>query len=125
VASASVVQTEWPFTLPCGYLDADGTLHCEGIMRRATAYDEIAPLKDPRVVANNGYLVIILLARVIVRLGTLDELNPRMVEQFFASDLAYLQNLYSRMNGYEDDRLIVTCPHCEAEFEVETLGLGE
>lgn len=125
MASAGAVQTEWPFTLPCGYLDADGTLHHEGVMRRATAYDEIAPLKDPRVVANNGYLVIILLSRVIVRLGTLEDLNPRIVEQFFASDLAYLQDLYTRMNGYEDDRLVVSCPHCAGEFEVETAGLGE
>ncbi len=125
MASPELLRTEWPFTLPCGYVDAEGTLHRDGVMRRATAYDEITPLKDPRVVANSGYLVIILLSRVIVRLGTLEDLNPRMVEGFFASDLAYLQDLYTKMNGYGDERLLVACPHCEGEFEVEAAGLGE
>jgi hypothetical protein len=80
-----------PFTLPRGYVDPDGGLHRDGVMRAATAFDEIAPLKDPRVQANPGYLVIILLARVITRLGTLGDLTPRTVEGFFAADLAYLQ----------------------------------
>ncbi|HEX8831609.1 MAG TPA: hypothetical protein VF705_10605, partial [Longimicrobium sp.] len=86
-----MLQTEFPFTLPCGYADREGTLHREGVMRLATANDEIAPLRDPRVQANPGYLVVILLARVVTRLGTLPQVNPGVVEGLFAADLAYLQ----------------------------------
>jgi hypothetical protein len=118
------LQTEFPFTLPCGYLDTDGALHREGLMRMATAYDEIAPLKDPRVQSNAGYLVIILLSRVISRLGALEQLNPKVVESLFAADLAYLQDFYQRINGNGHSRLLVACPHCQGEFEVETAGVG-
>lgn len=119
-----VMQTEFPFTLPRGYVDAEGNLHREGIMRLATAYDEIAPLKDPRVQANPGYLVIILLARVITRLGGLQQINPKVIESLFASDLAYLQDLYRRLNDYGHNRMEVTCPHCEEKFELELPGMG-
>jgi hypothetical protein len=118
-------QTEFPFTLPQGYVDSDGTVHQEGMMRLATAYDEITPLQDPRVQRNSGYLVIILLSRVITRLGTLDNINPRMIESFFAADLAYLQDLYQRINQNGHTRLRVACPHCQGEFEVEALPSGE
>lgn len=119
------LQTEFPFTLPCGYVDQDGTLHREGVMRMATAYDEIAPLRDPRVQTNPGYLVLILLARVVTRLGTLQQLNPKVMEGLFAADLAYLQDLYQRINTQGHSRLLVTCPHCQGDFEVETGSLGE
>lgn len=119
-----MLQTEFPFTLPRGYVDAEGNLHREGIMRLATAYDEIAPMKDPRVQANPGYLVIILLSRVIVRLGTLDHVNPKIIEGLFAADMAYLQDFYQRINEYGHNRIAVTCPHCEGTFEVEVDGLG-
>jgi hypothetical protein len=117
--------TEVPFTLPRGYVDEDGGLHRDGVMRAATAFDEIAPLKDPRVQANPGYLVIILLARVITRLGTLPDLTPRTVEGFFAADLAYLQELYNRLNDPSAGRLLVACPHCNGEFEVDAGSPGE
>lgn len=119
------LQTEFSFTLPRGYVDQEGDLHREGIMRLATAYDEIAPMKDPRVQANPGYLVIILLSRVITRLGTLQQLNPKMVEGFFAADLAYLQDFYQRINETGSNRIGVNCPHCEKDFEVEVAGPGE
>ncbi len=119
------LQTEHPFTLPRGYLDAEGNLHCEGVMRLATANDEIAPMKDPRVQANPGYLVIILLSRVITRLGTLDHLNPKVIEGMFAGDLAYLQDLYRRLNEHGHNRIAVSCPHCQGDFEVEINGPGE
>jgi len=119
-----MLQTEFPFALPRGYVDAEGTLHREGVMRLATAYDEIAPMKDPRVQANPGYLVIILLSRVITRLGSLEHINPKVIEGLFAGDLAYLQDLYRRVNEYGDNRVQVTCPHCEAEFAVEFDSLG-
>src|SRR5262249_58913139 len=92
-------QTEYPSTLPVGYVDPEGTLHKEGTMRLATAFDEIAPLKDPRVQSNPAYLLVILLSRVITRLGTMDRINPKTVEALYAADLAYLQDLYGRVNG--------------------------
>jgi hypothetical protein len=118
------IQTEFPFTLPHGYLDGEGNLHREGAMRMSTAYDEIAPLKDPRVGANTGYLVIILLARVITRLGELEQINPKVIEGLFSGDLAYLQDFYQRINQNGHSRLLVVCPHCQGEFEVEAAGLG-
>lgn len=119
------LQTEFPFTLPRGYLDAEGNLHREGVMRLATAYDEIAPMKDPRVQSNPGYLVVILLARVITRLGSLEQLNPKVIEGLFAGDLAFLQDLYRRVNEHGHNRVSVSCPHCQGEFEVEIDGSGE
>src|SRR4051812_44280853 len=115
----SPLTTEFPFTLPLGYRDEHGALHRDGVMRLATAYDEIAPMKDPRVQANPAYLAVIVLSRVIVRLGALEQLNPRIVEGFFAADLAYLQDLYRRLNEYGHARVSVSCPHCERPFEVE------
>lgn len=119
------LQTEFPFTLPRGYLDSEGNLHREGVMRLATAYDEIAPMKDPRVQANPGYLVIILLSRVITRLGTLEHLNPKVIEGMFAGDLAYLQDLYRQINEHGHNRVAVACPHCQGEFEMEIDRPGE
>jgi hypothetical protein len=94
-----VFQTEVEFTLPKGYLDIDGVLHKDGVMRLATAADEILPLKDPRVQQNAAYLTIIVLARVITRLGSLSDVNTKVIEGMFASDLNYLQALYERLNG--------------------------
>jgi hypothetical protein len=119
-----MLQTEFPFTLPRGYVDKEGTVHREGTMRLATAYDEIAPMKDPRVASNPGYLVIILLSRVVTQLGQLKQVNPAVVEGLFAADLAFLQDLYQRVNEYGHSRVAVTCPHCQGEFEVETAGVG-
>jgi hypothetical protein len=118
------MQTEFPFTLPRGYPDAEGNLHREGVMRLATAFDEIAPLKDPRVQANPGYLVIILLARVITRLGSLAQINPKVIEGLFSADLAYLQDFYIRINQNGHNRVAVACPNCETRFEVEVESLG-
>jgi hypothetical protein len=119
-----MLQTEFPFTLPRGYVDAEGNLHREGVMRLATAYDEIAPMKDPRVQANPGYLVVILLSRVITKLGDLEYINPKLIENLFAADLAFLQDFYRRINENGHNRVAVTCPHCEGEFEVEVDGSG-
>ncbi|BBU33483.1 hypothetical protein BTHE68_72170 (plasmid) [Burkholderia sp. THE68] len=95
-------QTEIDFELPKGYVDADGVLHRRGVMRLATAADEILPLRDPRVQQNEAYLVVIVLARVIVRLGSLQDIHPGVVEGLYASDLAYLQRLYDRINAADD-----------------------
>src|SRR5262249_38252487 len=112
-------------TLPRGYVDGDGSLHRDGTMRLATAYDEIAPLKDPRVLNNPGYLLVILLVRVITRLGTLDHINPKVIESLFAADLASLQDLYTRTNGTGHNRVRAQCPHCQQQFEVELNAAGE
>ena len=120
-----MLETQFPFRLPHGYVDQDGTLHREGVMRLSTAYDEIAPMKDPRVQSNSGYLVIILLSRVVTRLGDLAQVNPKVIENLFSADLAYLQQLYRRLNENGHNRVGVTCPHCEAKYEVEVSRLGE
>jgi hypothetical protein len=120
-----MLQTEFEFTLPRGYVDRDGNLHRAGVMRLATAYDEIAPMKDPRVQSNPGYLVIILLSRVITKLGTLEQLNPKVIEELFAADMAYLQNFYRQINEEGTSKSKVICPKCEHEFEVEVNRLGE
>jgi len=114
-------QTEFNFTLPLGYVDESGTLHKSGTMRLATAADEILPLRDPRVNANQAYLVIILLARVITRLGSIPEesINPGIVERLFSADLAYLQDLYRRINENAHTRVAATCPSCATRFELD------
>ncbi len=119
------VQTEFPFTLPKGYVDSDGTVHREGTMRLATAFDEVAPMKDPRVQTNPGYLVLILLSRVVTRLGDLSHINPKVMEGLFSADLAFLQDMYRRINENGNSHVGVTCPHCEGKFEVEMSGVGE
>ena len=97
-----VLQTEFAFTLPKGYLDREGNLHNKGVMRLARAMDEIAPLKDPRVKTNPAYATVIILSRVIIKLGALEEVSPFMVENFFAEDLNFLQQFYRHINGLED-----------------------
>ena len=119
-----ILQTEFEFLLPRGYIDDQGNLHREGTMRLATAMDEIAPLRDPRVRANEAYLVVILLSQVITRLGTLPRVTPNIIEQFFAADIAYLQDMYRQINDVEPQRILVVCPNCHHEFEEEVPPLG-
>ena len=111
--------TEFEFILPKGYVDAEGALHREGTMRLATAGDEILPQKDPRVQSNAAYLVVILLARVITRLGNLDVVNTKIIEGLFAADLAYLQDFYNRINSTQTRKIGVACPQCQHNFEIE------
>jgi hypothetical protein len=120
-----MLQTEFPFTLPIGLVDEHGDRHQDGTMRLATAYDEIAPMKDPRVQANPGYLGVILLSRVVTRLGDVNPINPRVIEGLFAADFAFLQDLYARVNINGHSRVAVSCPHCDKAFEVETATPGE
>jgi hypothetical protein len=117
-------QTEFSFVLPRGYIDALGNVHREGTMRLATARDEIAPLRDPRVRANEAYLVVILLAQVITRLGSLPRVTPEVVESMFSADLAFLQDFYRQINDVELPRLEITCPHCGQVFEQEIPPMG-
>lgn len=119
------LQTEFDFTLPKGYIDKDGNLHRSGIMRLANAKDEILPLQDPRVQRNQAYLIVILLSRVIAKLGDVQDINPGVIENLFASDLAYLQNFYNQINGNGNATQHVICPACETQFEVELSSQGE
>jgi hypothetical protein len=95
------LQTEFEFALPKGYLDDEGNLHRKGVMRLSRAMDEIAPLRDPRVKSNPAYATVIILSRVITRLGAVDEVTPSVVEGFFAGDLNYLQQFYRRINDLD------------------------
>ena len=118
------VQTEFEFTLPRGYVDSDSQVHRKGVMRLATAMDEIAPLRDPRVKANEAYLTIILLSRVITLLGTLPSVTTKTIESLYAADLAYLQDLYRRINEEGANVIQATCPSCGHTFEAEVVPLG-
>jgi hypothetical protein len=118
-------QTEFEFTLPKGYVDEEGNLHRKGIMRLSTAADEILPQKDPRVQNNPAYLSVILLSRVITKLGSLASVNPAIIEKLFASDLAFLQTLYQQINLDGAAHVKATCPKCEHRFEVEVNAMGE
>ena len=104
--------TEFEFELPKGYIDGNGEIHKKGIMRLATAADEILPLRDPRVVSNPGYLTIILLSRVITQLGTLTNIRPANIEKLFSADLAFLQDMYQKINDVEPPKMKMVCPHC-------------
>jgi hypothetical protein len=119
--------TEFPFELPRGYVDGSGTVHRDGVMRLATARDELIPLRDVRVQENPAYLSVVLLGRVITRLGTLTTVHDGVVENMFASDLAFLQDFYRQVNAEGHTRAAVECPHCSEPFEVELGGsrLGE
>jgi hypothetical protein len=119
-------QTEFPFTLPKGFVDKEGNLHREGVMRLATAKDEITPLQDYRVQQNRAFLVIILLSRVIVKLGSLKGINPSVIEGLFSSDLAYLQEFYRRINEEGSAKVKTACPACGHRYELDLgVDLGE
>lgn len=111
-------QTEYTFVLPRGYIDENGILHREGTMRLANAADEILPMKDPRVQQNPSYLSIIIFVRVITKLGSLQAIDTKTIEKLFTMDLAYLQDLYERINTIEMPSYKGVCPHCKKEIEV-------
>lgn len=117
--SDSTLQTEFEFTLPQGYVDDEGQVHKEGRMRLATAADEIQPLNDPRVQENSSYLTVALLSRVVTDLGSLEEVTPEVIESLFVSDLAYLQELYDRINDGGTDFADVT-GEVGAEIEADS-----
>ncbi|MEV0323008.1 hypothetical protein ACIBKX_32940 [Streptomyces sp. NPDC050658] len=119
-------ETEFPFRLPRGFVDAEGQLHRDGVMRLATARDELLPLKDQRVQENPAYLSVVLLGRVVTRLGDLPEVHAGVVEGLFAADLAFLQRFYEKINTDGTAAASTICPACTHEFPVD-LGsrLGE
>jgi hypothetical protein len=118
------LQTAFPFTLPRGYQDREGRLHREGVMRLATAMDEIEAWRHPRVVENEAYLPVALLSRVITQLGDLPAILPGIIEGLFASDLAFLEDLYQRINSPEPVIVETTCPSCSTRLQIEVAPLG-
>jgi hypothetical protein len=121
------MRTEFAFELPRGYVGADGTVHRCGVMRLATARDELLPLYDARVQENAAFTTVVLLSRVIIRLGTLPAVSSNVVENMFASDVAFLQDFYRRINAEGHTRIAVTCPECSHRFTADLAGgrLGE
>jgi hypothetical protein len=117
------LKVEFPFILPRGYADATGQVHREGGMRLATAIDEIEAIHDPRVLSNEAYLPVALLSRVITRLGGIPSITPAIVEQFYAADLAYLEDLYLRLNLHEQVMVGAVCPHCGMSFQLQVAPL--
>lgn len=113
------MRTEVPFTLPRGLVGADGRVHREGVMRLATARDEIEPLRDASVRQNEVYLAVLLLARTVLRIGDVTEITPEVIEGLFAADFDHLQRLYERLNSDGEAVGTVTCPNCRQTFEVD------
>jgi hypothetical protein len=108
-----MLQTEYEFELPRGFVDRDGNLHKKGVMRLASAADEILPLKDPHVQQNPAYLSVLLLSRVVTKLGSLENIDTNVIEKLFSADFNYLQGLYQEINSPADEPIFVRCPHCE------------
>jgi len=119
------MRTEFAFTLPRGYVDPAGAVHREGLMRLATARDEIEPLRDPEVRRNDAYLSVLLLSRVVMRLGEVDEVTPDVIEGLFAADFDHLQRLYERLNTDGEAVGSVTCPACSHDFEVDLTDIED
>src|SRR6476659_9887201 len=95
----SGLKTSYEFTLPRGYVDHLGQLHKTGTMRLATARDELAPLRDPTVTGpDDPRLTVLVLARVVERLGDMPQVTPHDIEGLFAVDLAFLQDFYGVIN---------------------------
>ena len=117
------MQTSIDFTLPRGYLDSSGQVHRTGVMRLATALDEIEASRHPRVVENESYLPVALLARVVTRLGSLPAVSAQVIEGLFASDLAYLEDLDLRLNSAAPIVMGAVCPHCAGQLQIEVAPL--
>ena len=119
------MNTEFSFTLPRGYVDASGAVHREGVMRLATARDEIEPLRDAEVRRNEAYLAVLLLARVVTRIGDVVDVTPGLIEELYAADFDHLQRLYERLNTDGEAVGAVTCPHCAQAFEVDLTDIED
>jgi hypothetical protein len=116
------LRTEYPFTLPRGYVDEHGRMHRDGIMRLATARDEIQTQSDQRAKQNPAYLTVLLLERTVTTLGDVPAVDTFVIESLFASDLAFLQDLYRRINADGHTEVAVSCPHCGNDFAVDVAG---
>ena len=123
-APVETFQTAFDFVLPRGYVDANGVVHREGTMRLATARDELMPLLDPKVRENSAFLSLVLLARVVTRLGNLPTVDDQVMGGLWATDLAFLQDLYRQVNSEGHTLIEVSCPSCSTNFAVDLAGGG-
>jgi len=123
-SAQDVFQTTFDFVLPRGYVDADGRVHREGTMRLATARDELVPLLDPKVRENDAFLSLVLLARVVTKLGDVPTIDDQVMGGLWATDLAFLQDLYRQINSEGHTLIEVTCPSCSTNFAVDMAGDG-
>ena len=121
-AAETGLRTEYPFTLPRGYVDETGRVHRDGVMRLATARDEITTQSDQRAKQNPAYLTVLLLERTVTALGDVPVVDTFLIESLFASDLAFLQDLYRRINADGHTEVAVSCPHCGGDFAVDVAG---
>ena len=112
------MQTVFDFTLPRGYVDGNGEVHKNGRMRLATAVDEISATRDPRVLSNPSYLTIVVLSKVVTELEGIPIISPNIIERLFTADLAFLQDMYQRINDVEPPVMKVVCPHCGEQMDV-------
>jgi hypothetical protein len=119
---ANLLRTDVEFTLPLGFVDDAGRIHRSGVMRLATALDEVQPLQDARVQSNQAYISILLLSRVLTRLGSIEPVTPAVVERLFSADFAYLQDLYVRLNEAGSSLAETQCPDCGSRFAVDLAG---
>ncbi len=119
------MNTIYDFELPRGYVDENGNVHKKGKMRLATAGDEISATRDPRVLSNPSYLTIVILSKVITEIEGLDVVNATRLEGLFTADLAFLQDMYQRINDVETPTMQVVCPHCYGSFSVPLNFMGE
>lgn len=121
-----LIQTEYEFTLPRGYVNQEGTVCRKGVMRLATARDEIEAMRDTRVKSNPDYLSVILLSKVVVKLEGVEEMSAEVIEKLFTADFSFLQNMYETINNVEEPKIQVQCPHCGKNF-TDTLNftMGE
>ena len=112
-----MIQTEYDFKLPGGYIDNRGQIHRDGKMRLATAADEIEAARDPRVLSNPEYMSVVLLSKVITKLGELEMITPKIIEGLFVRDMDFLKNMYQTINDVGEPVMHIPCPHCGEEFE--------
>ncbi len=113
------MRTDVSFTLPRGYVDSAGAVHRDGTMRLATARDEIEAVREPEVRQNEAYLTVLLLSRVVTKVGEVTDVTPELIEELYAADFDHLQRLYERLNTDGEAVGSVTCPSCSTAFEVD------
>jgi len=121
----NIFYTEFEFNLPRGFIDTRNHVHHKGVMRLATAKDEIFVQKERNVQDNPAYGFLVMLSRVITRLGSLTSVSPKLIEGLVIQDIAYLREFYTRVNQQGDVHIPAQCPHCNAQFTVELILTGE
>ncbi|WP_310481335.1 phage tail assembly protein [Chamaesiphon sp. VAR_48_metabat_403] len=119
------LTTEFSFTLPRGLIDDRQRVNRQGVMRLATAKDEIIVQQDPHVRENPAYGVLIMLSRVITRLGSYTSVTPDLLENLQILDIAFLREYYNQINQQGEAKIPTQCPHCNTQFAVKLELAGE